>query len=136
MVSEEEIDSAKNKGVTTFQHPKDIVFSHQYITNELEKFSLNIEGCSKCGPAHQHFIDPRSQYDTLTEKGITWVQSSSAKMQSPFPKLKTTIYDPSNIKCKHPIDRPKGFIKVKRQCKKIEDHGELMKIAKQTTARL
>ena len=102
----------------------------------MKKFNLDIEGCSKCGPAHQHFIDPRSHYDTLTEQGITWVQSSKANMQSSFPKMKTTMHDPSNIKCKHPIDRPKGFIKVKRQCKKIEDHGEFMQIAKQATARI
>ena len=52
MVSQEEIDSAMDRGVITFQNSKDIVFSHQYITDELEKFNLNIEGCSKCGPAH------------------------------------------------------------------------------------
>ena len=46
------------------------------------------------------------------------------------------MHDPTNIKCKHPLDRPKGFIKVKRQCKKIEDHGEFMQIAKQSTARI
>ena len=46
------------------------------------------------------------------------------------------MHDPTNIKCKHPLDRPKGFIRVKRQCKKIEDHGEFMQIAKQSTARI
>ena len=57
-------------------------------------------------------------------------------MQSPFQYLKTPMHDPTNIKCNHPADRPKGFIKVKRQCKKIEDHGEFMHIAKQSTARI
>ena len=134
MMSKDEINSAKIRGGTTFQNPKEIIFSHQYIANELEKFNLNLEGCSKCGPAHQHFIDPRSHYDTLTEQGITWVQSANAKMLSPFPNLKSTIHDPTNINCKHPLDRPRGFIRVKRQCKKIEDHGKFMKIAKQSTA--
>ena len=136
MISKDDINSTKDKGVTTFQCPKDIIFSHQYITNELEKFNLNLEGCPKCGPAHQHFIDPKSHYDTLTEQGITWIKSNNAKMQSPFPNLKTPMHDPTNIKCNHPADRPKGFIKVKRQCKKIEDHGEFMHIAKQSTARI
>ena len=136
MVSQEKINSAEDKCVNTFQSPKDIVFSHQYITNKLEKFNLNLEGCTKCGPAYQHFINPKSHYDTLTEQGITWIQSNNAKMQSPFPNLKTSIQDTNNIKCNHPADRPKGFIKVKRQCKKIEDHGEFMHIAKQSTARI
>ena len=68
MMSKDEINSAKIRGGTTFQNPKEIIFSHQYIANELEKFNLNLEGCSKCGPAHQHFIDPRSHYDTLTDQ--------------------------------------------------------------------
>ena len=131
MIYKDDINTAKESGVTTFQSTKGIVFSYQYITNELEKFNLNLESCPKCGPAHQHFIDPKSHYDTLTEQGITWIQSSNAKMQSPFPTLKTYMHDPTKIKCKHPTDRPKGFIKVKRQCKKIEDHGEFMHIAKQ-----
>ena len=118
MMSKDKINSAKIRGGTTFQNPKEIIFSHQYITNELEKFNLNLEGCSKCSPAHQHFIDHRSHYDTLTEQGITWGQSANAKMLSPLPNLKSTIHDPTNINCKHPLERPRGFIRVKTQCKK------------------
>ena len=102
MVSEEDLQqSAKDVSVTTFQHPKEIVFSHQYITNELEKNDLNLDGCTKCGPAHQHFTDPRSHYDSLTEKGISWVKSCNAKMTTPFPNLKTYMNDTTNIKYKH-----------------------------------
>ena len=46
------------------------------------------------------------------------------------------MHDPTNTKCKHLADRPKGFIKVKRQYKKIEDHGEFMHIANQSTTKI
>ena len=75
--------------------------------------------------AHQHFTYPRSHFDSLAEKGISWVKSSNEKMTIPFPNLETSMNDPKNIKCKHPIDRPKGFIKVKRLCQKLKIMGNL-----------
>ena len=57
-----------SSNTATFQHPShDITFSHEFIMSEMEKFDLTAEGCQKCSELVQHFQDPRSLHDKLSE---------------------------------------------------------------------
>ena len=116
------------------QHPREIIFSHQFIQSEIERFDLVNEGCGNCNLLSRHFEDPRSNFDRLTEAGISWIQHPSAIMTSPFPNIKQPAWDPVNVDVIHPESRPRGFIHVKRICKKLDDQGEFIKIAKAATA--
>ena len=92
------LPQASDKDSVIFQHPREVVFSHQFIQSELDKFSLDTQGCEKCSMLQKHFEDPRSNYDKLTEDGVTWIRNAEAIMTSPFPNLRTPIWDLTNIK--------------------------------------
>ena len=73
---EEYHEGPADTAVTSYHDPQDIVLSHQYISLEIQKFGLDISGCSNCSALTKHLVDPRSLYDTLSENQIE--RSSSA----------------------------------------------------------
>ena len=89
--------NSSNTEVESYHDPQDIVFSHKFITIEIQKFGLDTEGCINCSQLVKHFVDPRSLYDALSENKIEWVKLSHAVMSCPYPNLHTPVYDPSNI---------------------------------------
>ena len=118
----------------TFQHPvNDIVFSHEFIISELNKFDLSVEGCLKCSKVLGHFMDPKSLYDKLAEDNITWIKNPESILTNPCPNIKIPISDPKNVYLSKPDTRPRGFIKVTRIAEHIQDSGEFIKIAKGAT---
>ena len=86
----------EDKDLVSFQHPCEILFSHEYITSEIEKFDLVNEGCFKCNLLSHHFQDPRSNFDKLL-LGIQLVKHPDADMKAPFPHLTTLLWEPQNI---------------------------------------
>ena len=124
----------RDSELISYQHPKDIYFTHKYIEAELLKFDLTTQGCNNCSPLQRHFEDPCSHYDQLSEQEITWVCHSEAKMVNPFPLITIPMSDPANVTLTHPPHRPRGFIRVSRIAEKIEDRGDFQKIAKAASA--
>ena len=81
----------------TYHDPEEIIFSHKFITSEIQKYVLNLEGCINCSQLVRHFVDPHSLYNTLSENNIEWIPLDHSELVCPYPKLLTPIYDPSNI---------------------------------------
>ena len=113
----------------TYHDPQEIVFSHKFITSEIQKFGLNLEGCINCSQLVRHFIDPRSLYDALSENKIEWIPLDHSELVYPYPKLLTPIFDPSNINIPQNPNWPKGIIRVTWIYKHIPDTGDISRIA-------
>ena len=129
--------SVANTDITSLYDPiEDISFNHDFVIKEANKFSIELDGCSHCNPSVNHFTDPRSLYDHITESQIIWVPNKEAVMKPPLPELKTPSYDPSNISVKQPHDRPRGFINVTRISKQSQDNTEFLRLAKGATSSL
>ena len=79
------------RDLVSFQHPRDVVYTHDFISTEIAKFDLVNEGCHRCNLLCKHFQDPRSNFDKLSELGIKWVKHPQAVMCSPFPHLSIPI---------------------------------------------
>ena len=123
-----------DSNTVSFQHPShDITFSHEFITSEMEKFGLTADGCHKCSQLVQHFQDPRSLHDKVSENQIVWIQNPDAIMTCPLPNLKVPVHDPSNINIVQPHNRPCGFVRVSQVAKHIKDNGEFIRIVKGAT---
>ena len=98
-------DNEKNeaKPCDMFQNPnQDIVFTHAFITNELEKYSLTLDGCDKCSPVTKHFIDPRALVDHFAEQEIVWICFKESILRNPAPDLYSPIWDPETINVQLP----------------------------------
>ena len=129
----DEIPQGSDLDINSYIHPREVHFDHAFIVTDAEKFSLEKHGCHKCSPLTSHFSDIRSNYDTLAEKSIRWVQSPNAIMTNPFPGLKTPCWNPENIAIAHPDTRPRGTVKVSRIYQNIDNKDSFKKIAKNAT---
>jgi hypothetical protein len=118
----------------TWTDPTDITFSHDYITAELDKFNLDIEGCMKCNGTLSHFSDPRSLYDKIGENRIIWIKNPEALMTTPqLRNEKIPIYDLQKLSTTNNAKRPRGHIQLSRVTEKIQDKGEFRRIAMAAT---
>ena len=126
----------KRNAIVYEEPPCDVTFSHDFITNEVEKFGLLVDSCLKCSPFIKHFTDPRAVNDTIASQGIKWIKSPESIMKNPYPHLKLPITDPSTIDYELAPTRPKGFVQVTRQARHIDDQGEFIEIAKRLSVRL
>ena len=129
-------DNEKNetKPCDTFQNPNhDIVFTHAFIKNELQKYNLTLDGCDKCSPVTKHFIDPRALIDHLAEQKIIWVCFPESIMRNPAPDLSSPLWDPENINVQLQKSRPQGFIQVTCFAKEVTNASEFIKMGKLAT---
>ena len=118
----------------TFRHPnEDIIFTHSFIANKLDKYGLTLEGCDKCSPVTKHFIDPRALVDHLVEQRIIWIHFPESILRNPAPQLSISIWDPVNINVHLHENRPRGYIQVTRLARDVTDNSELIKIGKSAT---
>ena len=67
---EQETDFS-NHSVSHRDPVRDIVFNHDYISTEINKFGLIFDGCHNCSQIMKHFSDQRSLTDSVAEKQIT-----------------------------------------------------------------
>ena len=95
-LEENQFDTSHNMAAT-YHDLQDIMFSHKFISSEIQKFGLDTEGCINCSQLVKHFVDPCSLYDALIENKIEWIKLSHSELKCPYPKSLTPIYDPSNI---------------------------------------
>ena len=130
-----DVDEQTNaKPCHTFQHPDDdIVFTHSFIANELDKYGMTLEGCAKCSPVTKHFIDPRALVDHVAEQRIIWMRFPESILRNPAPHLSIPIWDPININVQLPESRPRGYIQVTHLAKDVTDNSEFIKIGKSAT---
>ena len=62
-----------DKNVLSFKDPvRDIVFSHDFIAQEVQKYNLSFDGCGNCSQFMKHFSDLRSLTDALAIRDIEW----------------------------------------------------------------
>ena len=98
---------------------QDLEFHHQYIAEQIEKFTLTPILCNHCNNLSKHFLHPSFYTNELYLRNSRWVLNSDSKLtldMHPYNQLTFPIYDIRNIKISHPSDRPMGkFIYVGRQ---------------------
>ena len=85
------LDDVQSPSIETdpvsYQHPVyDIQFSHDFIISELDKFNIPLDGCNKCSQLVQHFTDPHSLHDKVSEQQIRWIKHNDAIMRPPLSK--------------------------------------------------
>ena len=75
----------------------DIEFSHDYITDNLNRYQIDIEQCNNCCPAVKHFSDSKAAIDKIIHDQIIFMKNEESVLsdQSPGPGL--PIFDPSRI---------------------------------------
>ena len=95
-----------NQAVTFRDPERDLVFNHNFISLEIEKYGLMFEGCGNCSQIVKHFVDDRSLSDVLVERQILWIKFKEAVMACLFPHLKIPVTDPSNINLELLLTRP------------------------------
>ena len=107
------IDNRKNiQSMDIFSNlynTRDLEFDHNYISEQIEKFSITPILCSKCNDLSRHFQRPDSYINELYLRDATWRLNSDATLSMdilPYSKLTVPIYDISNINVKHPSNRP------------------------------
>ena len=81
-----------DKHVLTFKDPMhDIVFGHDFIAQEVNKYNLSFDGCSNCSQFMRHFSDLCSLTDALAAREISWQKLPDAIMSCPMPSLLTPL---------------------------------------------
>ena len=74
--------------------------------------------CSNCSPATKYFCSPEPVVQELFKKSCNWKQCPGTELSmnmDPYRSLKTPYYYPQHVgKIKHPEDRPRGQIHIKR----------------------
>ena len=126
-------DQAKAKPCVMFHSNQDIVFTHAFIKNEIEKYNLTLEGCDKCSPITRHFVDPKALIDHLAINKIIWVCFPQSILRNPAPQLNLPLWDPENINIQLNKSRPRGFIQVTRFAKEVTNANEFIKMGKSAT---
>ena len=96
---------------------KEYEFDHQYITQHLEQLQMDPTLCSKCSPATKYFCSPEPVVQELYKKKCHWKkcpEASSTMNIKPYNTMKTPYYYIENIGMKHPPNRPRGQVEIKR----------------------
>ena len=55
-----------DRDLVSFQHPRDNLYTHDFISSEIQKFYLINEGCHRCNLLCKHLQDPRLYFDKLS----------------------------------------------------------------------
>ena len=96
---------------------KDYEFDHSYILNHLEQLEIDPTLCSKCSIANKYFASPEPFIQDLYKKSWHWqrVPRTSNTMDiKPYDDLVKPYYHLENIEVKHPENRPRGKVHIKR----------------------
>ena len=104
--------------ISNLEVVKDLEFSHDYINDMVEKFSLNPNQCNTCNDLSKVFLNPEYHYNELYVKNARWVlnQNSILSMNiEPYKSLTIPLYDIRNINFKHTNSRPRGKIHIVRE---------------------
>ena len=83
---------------------KNFEFSHEYILEHLEMYSLNPTLCSNCCPATKYFQTPKPYIQKLYDENVKWKLREGASLSidiPPYKGLKDPVYVPGNIKVRH-----------------------------------
>ena len=109
----------------------DIPFNHEFIVNELERFSLEPKLCAKCCPASRHFQDPNFLTDRVLTSNAKWIkmEKSVLFLDTEYRYFDTPLWDPCNIEIDHSPFRPQGYISLIRETNHVDDEGEFARIA-------
>ena len=112
---------------------RDLEFHHEYITDQIEKFSLTPILCNKCNNLSKHFLHPSFYTNELYVCNSKWVLNSDSKLTLdiyPYNELTFPIYDIRNIKISHPHNHPVGKIHLCREASNIEKKDHFVKTAR------
>ena len=96
-------------------------------------YSLNPTLCSNCCPATKYFQTPEPYIQKLYDETVKWKLREGASPSidiPPYKGLKDPVYVPGNIRVRHPPNRPRGHIILKRQMTELSGVKEFCHTAR------
>ena len=103
--------------ISNLPQMKDCEFDHDYINQHIEQLQMDPTLCSKCCPVTKYFCSPEPVVQDLYKKSCHWkrIPGSSQTMDiEPYRDLTTPYYYMENLGIKHPSNRPRGQVHIKR----------------------
>ena len=83
-----------------------IEFTHDYITDDLNKYQIPISPCNNCCSVVKHFSEPKSAMDKIICEHVIFTKNNESILSDPSPAPGLPIFDPSRIGQKLVISRP------------------------------
>ena len=124
------------KVISNLPQLKDCEFDHQYINQHIEQLQMDPTLCSKCCPVTKYFCSPEPVVQELYKKSCHWrrVPGTSSTMDiEPYKKMKLPYYYLENIGVRHPENRPRGHVHIKRVFQFPEGSREFTHSAKMSS---
>ena len=109
----------------TYANPtSNIEFSHDYITDDLNKYQVDVSPCNNCCPAVKHFSDSKAAIDKIICDQIVFIKNDESILSDPSPGPGLPIFDPSRIGQELETNRPRGTVATQRFQSKVEGKTE------------
>lgn len=116
--------------ISNLEVTRDLKFHHQYISEQIDKFTVTPILCNKCNDLSRHFLDPAFNTNELYVCNSKWVLNPDSKLTmvlDAYKGLTFPIYDIRNIKISHPSDRPIGKIHLRREASDIQKKSHFVR---------
>ena len=85
----------------TFIDPTNTInLTHDYITDDLNKYQIPISPCNNCCSAVKHFSEPKAEMDKIIRQHVTFTKNNESRLSDPSPDPGLPLYDPSRTRTK------------------------------------
>ena len=112
-------------------------FDHEYMAQHIENLQMDPTLCSNCSPAIKYFCAPEPVVQELFMKSCKWKQCQGTVLSmdiDPYKNLETPYYCPQHLgRLKHPENRPRGQIHIKRVFQFPQGNKEFIHSAKMSS---
>ena len=88
--------------ISNLEVVKDLEFNHEFIQDQIEKFSITPILCNKCNDLSKHFMDPAYYTNELYLKNSKWILNKDSKLTmdlSPYNKSTVPIFNTPSHGC-------------------------------------
>ena len=105
-----------------FSNPtSDVIFTQNYMIQDLNHFHLQTNLCSNCCPAAGHFIDSKPAIDKVIEQSVNFTWNKQSLKVDPQPELLMPLFEPINVELEPKTSRPQEKISTQRFHTDIEN---------------
>ena len=66
--------------LSNLENVRDLEFSHEFISDQIEKFAITPILCNNCNDLSKHFLDPAFYTNKLYVKNSKWILNSDSKL--------------------------------------------------------
>ena len=115
---------------------RDGEFDHEYMANHIEQLQMDPTLCSNCSPATKYFCSPEPVVQELYKKSCNWKLSTGSVLSmdiKPYNTLSTPYYYPQHLGVRHPQNRPRGQVHIKKVFQFPQGSREFTHMAKMSS---